>query len=471
MEAESTPLQGLTADISTGIKTNLKDAYVFELPSGEIPVDDELLRPVLDGADIHRYSSIDIQKFIAYPYVSASDETIRPIELDDCPITKEHFSAYEKRLRERLFYEKTVEEMGKEWFEFPYTSENLLAPKVLFPDISTEPRATFDSTGDVLVLNTAYGAVFSDSVEIDVRFVCALFNSSVLRFTFTTLSPKLSGGYYRFQTQYVGQLPIVDIIGADNGSADELKQAYRNRVADEPDRLVESPLSDYPELGDRNQQTHDLLVFLADEIVGFGERRSGINLNLPDYLGSYKDGPTLGDLYQPPAGLTDSILTATTEDRENLKIESATITDDGSKLVLRATARYKPENPDEYETDQYGYTETDSLPAMEFVGLTEREHALVEAFVPYAVEEVSGFANFRENATKTNSLIDRLEALTLPALDDVADGLERYRETKARAEELDEKIGKTDELIDQIVYELYGLTDEEIEIVEEAVGD
>jgi hypothetical protein len=35
----------------------------------------------------------------------------------------------------------------------------------------------------------------------------------------------------------------------------------------------------------------------------------------------------------------------------------------------------------------------------------------------------------------------------------------------------DEKIQRTDDLIDEIVYDLYGLTDEEIEIVEEAVAD
>jgi len=59
----------------------------------------------------------------------------------------------------------------------------------------------------------------------------------------------------------------------------------------------------------------------------------------------------------------------------------------------------------------------------------------------------------------------------LPDVDDVADNLENYLETIERAEELDEKIAKTDDLIDEIVYELYGLTDEEIEIVEEAVGE
>ena len=51
-----------------------------------------------------------------------------------------------------------------------------------------------------------------------------------------------------------------------------------------------------------------------------------------------------------------------------------------------------------------------------------------------------------------------------------SDDLGNYLETKERAEGIDAKIEHTDQLIDEIVYELYGLTDEEIEIVEEAVG-
>jgi type II restriction/modification system DNA methylase subunit YeeA len=70
-----------------------------------------------------------------------------------------------------------------------------------------------------------------------------------------------------------------------------------------------------------------------------------------------------------------------------------------------------------------------------------------------------------------NSLVDRLRKLTLPALSDVEAGLESYTQTKERADELEAKIERTDELIDEIVYELYGLTDEEIEIVEEAVNN
>ncbi|SDG24045.1 hypothetical protein [Halorientalis regularis] len=58
-----------------------------------------------------------------------------------------------------------------------------------------------------------------------------------------------------------------------------------------------------------------------------------------------------------------------------------------------------------------------------------------------------------------------------PAVADVEAGLESYIETMERADKLEAKIERTDALIDEIVYELYGLTDEEIEIVEEAVGN
>ena len=62
--------------------------------------------------------------------------------------------------------------------------------------------------------------------------------------------------------------------------------------------------------------------------------------------------------------------------------------------------------------------------------------------------------------------LDYLKAIELADINDVTDNLEKYLRTKERAEELDAKIEQTDQLIDEIVYELYGLSEEEIEIVE-----
>jgi hypothetical protein len=187
-----------------------------------------------------------------------------------------------------------------------------------------------------------------------------------------------------------------------------------------------------------------------------------------DYLGNYSEGPKLTDVgfYQPTDG---SILNATADEYNNHQIQNVRTVRDDYSITIEVTARYKPEDQDKFETDGYGYTETDYFEAFTLTDLTDKEAALIEAFVPVAVEDEIG--GFSDNATKTISLIDRLKDITLPDIDDVQDDLQRYIKTKQRAEELDEKIEKTDQLIDEMVYDLYDLTEEEIEIVEEAVND
>ncbi|GAB7019650.1 Eco57I restriction-modification methylase domain-containing protein [Halostagnicola bangensis] len=236
-----------------------------------------------------------------------------------------------------------------------------------------------------------------------------------------------------------------------------------------PDDVRSLPISD-----GISEEIEEKLSHSSETIIEKAKMKGNLNLSLLDHLGSYSEEQTLAEvgLSQPPKGSANSILTDTAEDRENLRIGTVEIIRESpTSLEIQLTARYKPKNEDNYKTDQWGYTETEPLPALEISDLTETEADLIEVFVPVAVDEAGGFANFRETATKTNSPVDRLRKLTLPAVEDVRDGLESYLETKARAEELEEQIEKTDELIDEIVYELYGLTDEEIEIVEEAVSE
>ena len=224
---------------------------------------------------------------------------------------------------------------------------------------------------------------------------------------------------------------------------------------------------------DRPSNSHKLLGKLARSLSECKSNRQQLNLNLLQYLQPYVEGDRITDigLFQPTSS-TDSMLNGTSTSHENLRVGTAHVDRESPNTVLiKATARYKPDDEDAYETDQWGYTETEYLPAFRITDLTEREADLIEYFVPVAVDEAGGFANFRETATKTNSLIDRLKAMELPDIDDVTDNLENYLRTKERAEELDDKIEQTDQLIDEIVYELYGLTEEEIEIVEEAVGE
>ena len=365
--------------------------------------------------------------------------------------------------------EKYIDFAGEDSLRTFYEEPRILVRRL----VNRDDRLMAVFAEDKFVVKKDLNPFIKTNTDMSLRYILANLNSSLHSYLYVSSSALAQKDDFRQTTlAEIRSLPIRTLETTTDPS--ELILEKLSAIQNESvvvNQEVSSVVSDGIATEPGQRAIHDFISQLAIEIRKSNNQRNQLNLSLPDYLGNYTDDSTLGDRYQPPTGLAGSILSDTAADREKLKVENTTVTGEGSKLVLRATARYKPENPDAHETDQYGYTKTDPLPAMEFVGLSDTQRALIEVFVPYAVEEGGGFAGFRENATKNISLIDRLEVLTLPKLEDVADGLERYREAKARAEELDEKIAKTDELIDQIVYELYGLTDEEIEIVEEAVGD
>ncbi|MFB1064040.1 Eco57I restriction-modification methylase domain-containing protein [Natrinema sp. H-ect4] len=304
-----------------------------------------------------------------------------------------------------------------------------------------------------------YKTVLSVIPEQNVppQSLVAVINSASISWFFIRTSNKIvTDNFPRITLNDVEELPIPNL---------------NNQVKNPSLRKIDAL---FPEVDIEENSGREILALLSDKQASNIQTREGLSLNVLDYLGNYNNSQPLPDIgfVQPPNGLANTILTDTVEDYKNLRIGTIEVVRESpTSLEIRLTARYKPENEDEYETDRWGYTETEPLPALIISDLTETEADLIEAFVPVAVDEAGGFANFRETATKTNSLVDRLRKLTLPAVDDVREGLESYLETKARAEELEEKIEKTDELIDEIVYELYGLTDEEIEIVEEAVGE
>jgi hypothetical protein len=277
----------------------------------------------------------------------------------------------------------------------------------------------------------------------------------------------MSGGYLQFQAPQLKTIPIPKNILSN---ISERYEKNGDSLSEHANVLIDGRDNQLEELEPRHPA---VAIPLVDLIIECKNKRENINPDLLSELGSSKNEESLMKMgtAQTIAERT-SILHQTTEEHDNLRVGEIS-TDRTSETVVKIqeTARYKPEDEEIYETDTWGYTETEALPALRISDLSKIEADLIEAFVPVAATEAGGFAGFRETATKTNSLLDRLKAMQLPDPEDVADDLRRYIETKERADELDEKIEKTDQLIDEIVYDLYDLTDEEIEIVEEAVAD
>lgn len=301
------------------------------------------------------------------------------------------------------------------------------SPKLLLRQTGDALVAAYDAD-DLATIKSAYNVRLESESTAELKHLLGVLHSSVLAF------------YHHYK-----------------------HAAYRAVFPQLNQSTVESlpvPIADAPD---------PALVAAVDERRSLTAERSALSLALPDYLGDYRTGPTVGDLpvVRRADGVEATTLAATTTDRPNLKLGSVTV-DDCTTLRLSATVRYKPD--DAVDTDRWGYAETDPIPALEVTDPDDDRAALLAAFVPYAVSASDGTAGCRRDATRTISPLDRLESLSLPRPDDVADGIAAYREARERAAALDARLEALDRRIDERVGTLYDLSETERELVRREFG-
>ncbi|PSG97693.1 restriction endonuclease [Thermoplasmatales archaeon SW_10_69_26] len=330
----------------------------------------------------------------------------------------------------------------------------------------------------VLMASGGFGIAFDseESNHYDPRYILSVINSDLLFRCLQANSNVFRGGYITCTKQYFQDLPIREIEFSTpeperEKAADELSSLYETYLEgreDQDGEEIRARVSEELE-ADRDDVVHDFLSTLANHISDLRQEREGYELKPLDYFAPPFEGPKLPDigLFQPTHD--SDILEATADEFDKLRVGDVQIKEENGVLRVRIAARYKPEDEEEQETDQWGYTETEYLEAFTLRDLDDRENALVQAVVPAIVKEGGGIADFRESATKTNSLLDRLKELRLPLLDQVGDDLDRYVRVQEKVESLDIQISKTDDLINQIVHLFYGLTEEEIDLVQSEV--
>ena len=489
----STPLGDLVDGISRGVSSG--EDTVFEVKVEEqhgntiqctssahpspFEIEESLLRTPIHSTDFDKYSfESEEGKKLIWPY-NGEYELRSVSEFEELyPNTWDYLTEHREALEDRSDYSV--------WYDYS-APRNLKVHdngEILIPLLASSPAFTRypePQSDYVLMASGGFSISLKPTSEYSTEYVLSLINSKLLFLHLRSFSNVFRGGYVTCTKQYFKKLPIRNITfdtpeSTRKDSVNQALEAFFDDLEEDlqgaASTLLEKSKSHID--NDGLDIVHDILAELTDEIIQWKDRYENYNLTLLDYIGQKKYAISISEvgLTQPTQDPTGSKLVRTSEEWPNLRVGTARVDRESPNTVLiEATARYKPDDEGAHETDQWGYTETEYLPAFRITDLTEREADLIEHFVPVAVDEAGGFANFRETATKTNSLIDRLKAIEVPDVDDVADDLENYLETKERAEELDAKIEQTDELIDEIVYELYGLTDEEIEIVEEAVGE
>ncbi|MDD3990239.1 MAG: TaqI-like C-terminal specificity domain-containing protein, partial [Bacteroidales bacterium] len=163
--------------INYGIKTGFNDAFIIsgekrrELIEAD-PKSEEIIRPILRGRDIKRYSYDFDDLWLINTHNAIKEKGIQAININDYPAIKKHLDA---------FYPELVKRADKG--NTPYNlrncayMEDFYRQKIIFQEMVQEPSFTFDKDGIFFCLDT--GRII---VGDDIDFLITIFNSKLFFF-------------------------------------------------------------------------------------------------------------------------------------------------------------------------------------------------------------------------------------------------------------------------------------------------
>lgn len=205
--AKTHDLRGISKKISKGIDPGgATDIFVIDSKIiKKFELEKELLKPIVKGSEIKRWSILWHGNYIIYPYQESNGKSAL-LSLDEYPNTKKYLEIYKKQLENRDY----VKNARKRWYELwnernPRLFENV---KILTPDISKISNFVLDENGEYYFSDLVFTIILKNEYQSLYKLVLGLLNSQPLEFYFKHISPFVSGGYYRFKTQYLERLPI-----------------------------------------------------------------------------------------------------------------------------------------------------------------------------------------------------------------------------------------------------------------------
>jgi hypothetical protein len=212
----------IAARIAQGIRTSANEVFVLDIVRRKgdrwvatsealacgVEIECGIARPFLGGRDIKRFADLSPTKIVILPYAMVEGRA-RLLERSDLknrfPLAWDYLSKNRAALEAR----EDGRMRGDSWFGYVYPKnlEVMLSPKILVPDIADRAQAAIDLKGE-LAFASGYGLTLKDESRVPPKLLLGLLNSRLLGFCIRDVSTPLRGGFFRYFTQFIEQLPI-----------------------------------------------------------------------------------------------------------------------------------------------------------------------------------------------------------------------------------------------------------------------
>jgi len=504
LNLRSIPLNQLIERVIVGLQTSADHIYSLEKIRSEddkvevysksldkeVILETDLLKPLVSGKDVDRYKYLTTDEFLIFPYQLTNDgaELIPQEKFEnEYPLSWNYLLKNEEDLRDR--------ESGKfddeNWYRFG-RSQNLdkhEIQKLCTARLVNHLSFTADYGGDFYLDNVDVNGILLDEFnEYAPSFLMAILNSKLLDWRFKKGSVPFRGGYFSANKQFINDLPIREIefsrFDAEKNTqfSGQLEDHYQQYVegasADKLLELTEELINDQEEY--RLLLIHDFLADLAEQMLEYNKEKQRLEdaldpfkfLNKGVAFKKFKD--VFADAIKYGEQLTGVVDIGTVHhDIEGLRLRPHNPSDrlersDGSdRTPWLLRARLKHRDP---ETEWEDWIKEDGNIVRSEPDIYRFELSDEEArYWQQAFEVLDDFENSGTfPGGKTRTTHEKLMKSEVPVFDDSAN-ITPLMELREELAEVKEKIEKTDWLIDQVVYQLYGLSEEEIGVVEGSV--
>ena len=218
IEAIGKPLKEWDININRGILTGLNEAFIISTETRNSliaadPKSAEIIRPILRGRDIKRYTYTFAELWLIATFPS------RHYDIDDYPAIKEHLLSYGIERLEQTGLKHIVngleikarKKTSNKWFETQDSINywnDFSKRKIMYNDICQ--KLSFALVPEnIFCVNTVY--FIKDTP--DLTYLLACLNSKVTDWYYRTLSVQLGAKAVRMFSIYVEQLPIPKLEG------------------------------------------------------------------------------------------------------------------------------------------------------------------------------------------------------------------------------------------------------------------
>lgn len=215
-------LASLVAKIAQGIRTSANEVYVLDLVSfnenlatarskrlaKDVVVERKIISLFLQGRDIKPFSIKSPSKVVIIPYHISNG---RAVLINEKDLQKEYNNTfmYLSENKAHLEAREKGRMRGSDWYAYIYPKniEVMGMPKILVPDIANRASFALDEDG-IYAFTSGYGIILKDSVKESPKYILGLLNSRVLDLFLKNISTTIRGGFFRYFTQFIEQLPI-----------------------------------------------------------------------------------------------------------------------------------------------------------------------------------------------------------------------------------------------------------------------